>query len=109
MTQITDAITAGAGKFRKADDKRKNVRNAFRNSLNRTITAIGKYDKPPETCANAGAGGTASVAARPEPAPALGITGKKNQPRTVGFLKMVVCSLLPNKSLLGVMSIGAGS
>ena len=27
-------------------DKRKNVRDAFRNAVNRAIAAIGKYDKP---------------------------------------------------------------
>lgn len=49
MAQIPDAITGGTakgGKLRKAGDKRKNVRDAFRNSVNRAITAIGKYDKP---------------------------------------------------------------
>ena len=49
MAQIADAITGGTakgGKLRKAGDKRKNVRDAFRNSVNRAITAIGKYDKP---------------------------------------------------------------
>ncbi len=49
MAQIADAITAGigkGGKLRKAGDKRKNVRDAFRNAVNRAIAAIGKYDKP---------------------------------------------------------------
>jgi hypothetical protein len=49
MAQIADAITAGVGKggkLRKAGDKRKNVRDAFRNSVNRAIKAIEKYDKP---------------------------------------------------------------
>ena len=49
MAQIADEITAGVGKggkLRKAGDKRKNVRDAFRNAVNRAITAIGKYDKP---------------------------------------------------------------
>lgn len=49
MAQIADAITGGTakgGKLRKAGDKRKNVRDAFRNAVNRAITAIGKYDKP---------------------------------------------------------------
>lgn len=49
MAQIADAITGGTakgGKLRKAGDKRKNVRDTFRNSVNRAITAIGKYDKP---------------------------------------------------------------
>ena len=38
--------------------------------------------KAPETGPS---GVVASAAAWPEPAPALGISGKKNQPRTVGF------------------------
>lgn len=49
LAQIFSAITGGTakgGKLRKAGDKRKNVRDAFRNSVNRAITAIGKYDKP---------------------------------------------------------------
>ncbi len=49
MAQIADEITAGVGKggkLRKASDKRKNVRDAFRNAVNRAIAAIGKYDKP---------------------------------------------------------------
>lgn len=49
MAQIADEITAGVGKggkLRKAGDKRKNVRDAFRNAVNRAIAAIGKYDKP---------------------------------------------------------------
>ena len=49
LAQIADALTAGVGKggrLRKAGDKRKNVRDAFRNAVNRAITAIGKYDKP---------------------------------------------------------------
>lgn len=49
LAQIADAITGGTakgGKLRKAGDRRKNVRDAFRNSVNRAITVIGKYDKP---------------------------------------------------------------
>ena len=49
LAQIFGAISGGTakgGKLRKAGDKRKNVRDAFRNSVNRAITAIGKYDKP---------------------------------------------------------------
>src|SRR6218665_728457 len=168
MAQIADAITAGVGKggkLCKDGDKRKNVRDAFRNAVNRAIKQIAKWDKPlaehlkasikhgnevvyrpgmpiawdvrsivnalprpgragrlreggfpdersvenprpcwgrcsgvlrrnrewagtenakpPETGVS---GAVASVAAWPEPAPALGGTGKKNQPRVVGFL-----------------------
>lgn len=49
LAQIFSAITGGTakgGKLRKAGDKCKNVRDAFRNSVNRAITAIGRYDKP---------------------------------------------------------------
>ncbi|GAA0573889.1 MULTISPECIES: 7-cyano-7-deazaguanine synthase [Pseudomonadota] len=49
MAQIADAITAGVGKggkLRKAGDKRKNVRDAFRNAVNRAIKQIEKWDKP---------------------------------------------------------------
>jgi ElaB/YqjD/DUF883 family membrane-anchored ribosome-binding protein len=49
MAQIADAITGGTakgGKLRKAGDKRKNVRDAFRNAVNRAIKAVERYDKP---------------------------------------------------------------
>lgn len=49
MAQIADEITGGtgkSGKLRKAGDKRKNVRDAFRNAVNRAIKQIEKYDKP---------------------------------------------------------------
>jgi len=49
MTQIFEAITGGTakgGKLRKAGDKRKNVRDSFRNAVNRAIKQIEKYDKP---------------------------------------------------------------
>jgi 7-cyano-7-deazaguanine synthase in queuosine biosynthesis len=49
MAQIADEITGGTGKggkLRKAGDKRKNVRDAFRNAVNRAIKQIEKYDKP---------------------------------------------------------------
>jgi len=49
MAQIADAITAGVGKggkLCKAGDKRKNVRDAFRNAVNRAIKQIEKWDKP---------------------------------------------------------------
>ena len=42
---ITGAVGRG-GKLRKTGDKRKNVRDAFRNAINRAITQIAKYDKP---------------------------------------------------------------
>lgn len=34
------------GKLRKSNDKRKNVRDAFRNAVNRAIKYLEKYDKP---------------------------------------------------------------
>lgn len=49
MAQIADAITAGVGKggkLRRTGDKRKNVRDAFRNAVNRAIKQIEKWDKP---------------------------------------------------------------
>ena len=49
MAQIAAAITGATGrggKLRKTGDKRKNVRDAFRNAVNRAITYIDKYDKP---------------------------------------------------------------
>ena len=48
MAQIADEITGGTakgGKARKAGDKRKNVRDAFRNAVNRAIKQTEKYDK----------------------------------------------------------------
>lgn len=42
---ITGAVGRG-GKLRKTGDKRKNVRDAFRNAINRAILQIAKYDKP---------------------------------------------------------------
>lgn len=49
MAQIAAAVTGAVGrggKLRKTGDKRKNVRDAFRNAVNRAITQIEKYDKP---------------------------------------------------------------
>jgi hypothetical protein len=49
LGQIAAAITGAVGrggKLRKTGDKRKNVRDAFRNAVNRAIVYIGKYDKP---------------------------------------------------------------
>lgn len=48
LSQIAAAITGAVGKGgkpRKLGDKRKNVRDAFRIAVNRSITYIGKYDK----------------------------------------------------------------
>lgn len=48
LAQIAAAITGAVGKggrLRKVADKRKNVRDAFRNAVNRAITYIGQYDK----------------------------------------------------------------
>lgn len=48
MAQLAAALTGAVGKggkLRKVADKRKNVRDAFRNAVNRAITYIGKYDK----------------------------------------------------------------
>src|SRR6218665_2386667 len=44
-TAITTGVGKG-GKLRKAGDKRKNVRDAFRNAVNRAIKQIEKWDKP---------------------------------------------------------------
>ena len=49
MAFITKAIEGGkglGGRQRKAGDKRKNVRDAFRNAVGRAISQIEKYDKP---------------------------------------------------------------
>ncbi len=49
LAQIAAAITGAVrkdGKLRKAGDTRKNVRDAFRNAVNRAIKHIEKYDKP---------------------------------------------------------------
>ncbi len=49
MTQITAAINEAVGlggKLRKSNDKRKNIRDAFRSAVNRAITYLEKYDKP---------------------------------------------------------------
>ncbi len=49
LAQIAAAITGAVGKggkLRKVADKRKNVRDAFRNAVNRAIKYIEKYDKP---------------------------------------------------------------
>jgi hypothetical protein len=49
LIQIAAAITGAVGKggkLRKVADKRKNVRDAFRNAVNRAIKYIEKYDKP---------------------------------------------------------------
>jgi hypothetical protein len=46
---IADAMEGGkglGGRQRKAGDKRKNVRDAFRNAVDRAIKQIEKYDKP---------------------------------------------------------------
>ena len=44
-TAINEAVGLG-GKLRKSNDKRKNVRDAFRNAVNRAIKYLEKYDKP---------------------------------------------------------------
>jgi len=49
MTKITAAINEAVGlggKLRKSNDKRKNIRDAFRNAVNRAIQYLEKYDKP---------------------------------------------------------------
>ncbi|MEW6406628.1 MAG: 7-cyano-7-deazaguanine synthase, partial [Chloroflexota bacterium] len=49
MTQVTAAIQEAVGlggKLRKSNDKRKNIRDAFRNAVNRAIKYLEKYDKP---------------------------------------------------------------
>ena len=49
MTKITAAINEAVGlggKLRKSNDKRKNIRDAFRSAVNRAITYLEKYDKP---------------------------------------------------------------
>jgi len=49
MRQIISAINEAeglGGKPRKSDDKRKNIRDAFRNAVNRAISCLDKYDKP---------------------------------------------------------------
>lgn len=49
MTQIIAAINEAVGlggRLRKSKDKRKNIRDAFRNAVNRAIENIAKYDKP---------------------------------------------------------------
>lgn len=49
MAFLTKAIEGGkglGGRKRKAGDKRKNVRDAFRNAIDRAIKQIEKYDKP---------------------------------------------------------------
>jgi ElaB/YqjD/DUF883 family membrane-anchored ribosome-binding protein len=49
MTKITAAINEAVGlggKLRKSNDKRKNIRDAFRNAVNRAIKYLEKYDKP---------------------------------------------------------------
>jgi hypothetical protein len=71
MAQIADAITGGVGKggkLRKAGDKRKNVRDAFRNSVNRAIKAIEKYDKPLATHLTSSISFGNEVVYRPQPA-----------------------------------------
>lgn len=44
-TAINEAVGLG-GKLRKSNDKRKNIRDAFRNAVNRAIKYLEKYDKP---------------------------------------------------------------
>jgi hypothetical protein len=71
MAQIADAITGGigkGGKLRKAGDKRKNVRDAFRNSVNRAIKAIEKYDKPLATHLTSSISFGNEVVYQPQPA-----------------------------------------
>ena len=71
LAQIADAITGGVGKggkLRKAGDKRKNVRDAFRNSVNRAIKAIEKYDKPLATHLASSISFGNEVVYRPQPA-----------------------------------------
>lgn len=49
MAFLTKALEGGkglGGRQRKAGDKRKNVRDAFRNAVDRAIKQIEKYDKP---------------------------------------------------------------
>jgi 7-cyano-7-deazaguanine synthase in queuosine biosynthesis len=49
MTQIIAAINEAVGlggNLRKSNDKRKNIRDAFRNAVNRAINYLEKYDKP---------------------------------------------------------------
>ena len=49
MVQITGAIQEATGlgnRLRKAKDQRKNIRDAFRNAVNRAIKYIEKYDTP---------------------------------------------------------------
>ena len=49
MAQVTGAIqeaTGLSGRPRKTNDRRKNVRDAFRNAINRAIEYLEKYDKP---------------------------------------------------------------
>lgn len=49
MAQLVAAVTGAqgkGGKLRKVADRRKNVRDAFRNAVDRAIKQIAKYDKP---------------------------------------------------------------
>ena len=49
MAQLVAAVTGAqgkGGKLRKVADRRKNVRDAFRNAVDRAIKQIDKYDKP---------------------------------------------------------------
>ncbi|MBL8512283.1 MAG: hypothetical protein JNM52_11640, partial [Betaproteobacteria bacterium] len=49
MSQLAAAVSGAVGKggkLRKVADKRKNVRDAFRNAVDRAIKQIDKYDKP---------------------------------------------------------------
>jgi ElaB/YqjD/DUF883 family membrane-anchored ribosome-binding protein len=49
MNQITAAINEAVGlggKLRTSNDKRKNIRDAFRSAVNRAIKYLEKYDKP---------------------------------------------------------------
>ncbi len=89
MSQLAAAVSGAVGKGgkpRKLADKRKNVRDAFRRCggvLRRNREREGtESGKAPETGPY---GAVASAAAWPEPAPELGISDKKNQPRMVGF------------------------
>ena len=46
MTKAMEGGKGLGGRQRKAGDKRKNVRDAFRNAVDRAIKQIEKYDKP---------------------------------------------------------------
>jgi len=60
-------------------------RTIYRLAASGEMPAASESGKRPGTGLS---GAAASVAARPEPAPVLGKTGKKNQPRVVGFFRL---------------------